>query len=368
MTVINFDQLQKEIDKANKKGGIDSTEVAARTRLIQSSAAFTANYIPPDYLIDGFLQRRYLYSLTARTGEGKTAISLLLMAYVALGRPLADRTVDKGRCLMFAGENPDDVCARWIAMGQQMDFDLETIDAHFIPGVFSIPDLLPRIQTEVAEIGNVDLLIIDTSAVYFEGENENDNVEAGKHAVMLRNLITLPGGPCIIVNCHPTKNATDENIVPRGGGAFLAAVDGNLCAKKDDMTIELSCQGKFRGPEFAPINFSLKQGTHERLKDSKGRLIKTVIATCLSEQAKEDMDKAARTDEDQFMLAIEDDGKISIANLARKLEWIGITGEPQKSKVSRTANRLKAGKYLTRERGEFIPTKKGEKLIDRLRK
>jgi hypothetical protein len=48
--------------------------------IVQSSAEFTRNYVPPDYLIDGLLQRRYCYSLTARTGSGKTAIVLALAA------------------------------------------------------------------------------------------------------------------------------------------------------------------------------------------------------------------------------------------------------------------------------------------------
>jgi RecA-family ATPase len=114
--------------------GIDSSAVDAREVLIQRSADFTSNYVPPDYLIDGFLQHRYLYSFTGRTGEGKTAISLLLMANIALGRKIGDHDVDKGHCLMLAGENPDDVRARWIAMGQQHDFDINSIDVHFLPG------------------------------------------------------------------------------------------------------------------------------------------------------------------------------------------------------------------------------------------
>src|SRR5262249_40398803 len=35
-------------------------------------------------------------------------------------------------------------------------------------------------------------------------------------------LSRLPGGPTVLICCHPTKNA--ESLVPRGGGAFQ--VDG----------------------------------------------------------------------------------------------------------------------------------------------
>jgi AAA domain len=102
--------------------------------LLQSSADFIAAYVPPDYLIDGLLQRRYCYSFTGRTGDGKTAIALRVAAHVGTGRPLAGHEVERGRVLMFAGENPDDVRARWLAMSQQIDFDLQTIEVYFVPG------------------------------------------------------------------------------------------------------------------------------------------------------------------------------------------------------------------------------------------
>jgi hypothetical protein len=262
--------------------------------LIQSSAQFTASYVPPDYLIDGFLQRRYCYALTARTGTGKTALALLLAALVALGKPLGDRQIDQGRVLIFAGENPDDIRARWIAMGQQMQFDVDTIDVHFIPGRFKITQLINRIREEVLALGGVALLIIDTSAAFFEGDDENSNVQLGAHAARMREL-RIPGGPCTLINCHPTKNATDDNLLPRGAGAFLAEVDGNLTASKNDMTVELHWQGKFRGPDFAPMHFLLKTVTHERLKDTKGRLISTVVASHLSDAAQQELAKIARS-------------------------------------------------------------------------
>jgi 5S rRNA maturation endonuclease (ribonuclease M5) len=39
--------------------------------LLVSSAEFVANFTPPDYLIDGLLQRRFFYSLTGRPGPAR---------------------------------------------------------------------------------------------------------------------------------------------------------------------------------------------------------------------------------------------------------------------------------------------------------
>ncbi|WMT73426.1 AAA family ATPase [Bradyrhizobium sp. Ash2021] len=95
-------------------------------------------FIPPDYLLDGILQRRFCYSFTARTGTGKTAIMLRIAAHVALGRPLGSRNVERGKVLYFAGENPDDIRMRWIAMSAEMGFDVDTVEVYFIAGTFKI--------------------------------------------------------------------------------------------------------------------------------------------------------------------------------------------------------------------------------------
>jgi AAA domain len=331
--------------------------------VVQSSAEFTRGYVPPDYLIDGLLQRRYCYSLTAKTGSGKTAITLALAAHIALGRPLGDREVEKGRVLMFAGENADDVCARWIALGQYMDFDIEEIDVHFVPGRFKISELIEKIRTEMEALGGCALLIIDTSAAYFQGDDENDNVQLGQHASNMREL-RIPGGPCTLINCHPPKNAGDDNLLPRGGGAFLAEVDGNLTARKSAMTVKLHWQGKFRGPEFEPISFLLKSVSTERLKDSKGRPIYTVFAKFLSDEAGEEMAKASRRDEDALLTNIAEHGHGSIANLAERMGWRTNKGAPQKSKAHAVVERLKAAKLIKLERERLVLTDAGRKAVD----
>ena len=328
--------------------------------IVQSSAEFTRNYVPPDYLIDGLLQRRYCYSLTARTGSGKTAIVLALAAHVALGRQLGEREIEKGRVLMFAGENADDVCARWIALGHYMDFDVEKIDVHFVTGRFKIADLIEKIRTEMEALGGCALLIIDTSAAYFPGEDENDNVQLGQHASNMREL-RIPGGPCTLINCHPPKNAADDSLLPRGGGAFLAEVDGNLTAVKNAMTVKVHWQGKFRGPEFDPISFLLKGVTTDRLKDSKGRPIWTVFAKFLSDEAEEQMADSARRDEDALLANLINHGHASIAVLARRMGWLTKNGEPQKSKVHGVLERLKAAKIVRSDRGRLMVTEAGKK-------
>jgi hypothetical protein len=331
--------------------------------LIQSSAQFVKGFIPPDYLIDGILQRRFLYSFTGKTGSGKTAIVLLFAASVALGRSIGPFEVTQGRVLYFAGENPDDVRMRWIAMAQQMDFDVDAIDVCFIPGRFKISALRPRILKEVQDTGDVVLVVVDTSAAYFEGDEANSNTQQIAHALMLRTLVGLPGGPCVIANCHPVKNATADNLIPYGGGGFLNEVDGNLTSLIENAAIEVHWQGKFRGPDFAPINFTVRTVTHEHLKDTKGRLIPTVVASHLSEIGQQELANVARSNEDKLLAEIGANGARSLTQFAVALGWYYKSGTANKTQAKRSADALLKAKLITRERDGFELTAKGRKAL-----
>lgn len=314
---------------------------AASVPKILSSAEFVASFIPPDYLIDGLLQRRFLYTLTAPTGAGKTAVLMLITHHVERGLALGARRVKPGRVLFLSGENPDDVRMRWLAMAHHLGFDPDTMDVFFIAGAFAIREELDRIRREVRVIGDVSMVAVDTSAAFFAGGDENSNVDMGAHARDLRALTGLPGGPCVVVACHPVKNAGNDNLLPRGGGAFIAEVDGNLVCRKSDSVVDLHWQGKFRGPDFEPIGFELSTVTAPALVDSDGKRIPTVMAKALTDEGRAAIENRARNDEDQVLLRLDAAPGESIANVARALDWMGRTGEPQKSRVHNALGKLK---------------------------
>ncbi|RXG85350.1 AAA family ATPase [Bradyrhizobium zhanjiangense] len=342
-------------------------EAEVPQRLIKSSAQFLEGFTPPDYLIDGLVQRRFLYSVTAPTGHGKTAVALLISAHKALGLPIGKHEVDPGRVLYFAGENPDDVRMRWIALSERMGFDPKTIDVHFLEGTFKVSELVARIKQEVADLGGVSLIVVDTSAAYFEGDEENGNVQAGTHARLFRQLLKFPGEPCALILCHPVKNAQQDSLLPRGGGAFIAEVDGNLTCWKTDSLVTLHWQGKFRGTDFAPITFQLETVSSTHLRDSKGRQIPSVVAKALSDAEKSRAEASSRDDEDALLLAVADHPGSAYPGLAVALGWITGKGE-NKTKVSRVAKRLKADKLVnTDRRGSLRLSEKGETEVKRLR-
>src|SRR5262249_56355003 len=92
------------------------------------------------------------------------------------------------------GENPDDYRKRWLAMTQQFGLTPEDMDVFFVPGVFKFSEIGERIRSEMA-MHELALVVVDTSAAYFETDNENDNVQAGATARRLRQLGHVDGGP-----------------------------------------------------------------------------------------------------------------------------------------------------------------------------
>jgi hypothetical protein len=211
-------------------------------------------------------------------------------------------------------------------------------------------------------LDGVAMIVVDTSVAFFEGADENSNTEALAHALRLRGLTELAGGPCVIVNTHPVKNASDDNLLPRGGGSFLNEMDGNLTAVKiDDSTVKLHWQGKHRGPEFDPIVFSLGKVTTDRIKDSKDKLIPTVIAKPLSDREYRERQASAHSNEDTVLIAMFDEPNASIADIAKACGWTYKGGAPDKSKVQRALKGLEKSKLIEKVRDTYALTAKGEK-------
>jgi AAA domain len=268
------DTLRAGIDAAAQHQPGDSpsgqTEPPRKPTLL-SKTKFIGGFVPPDYLVDGILQRGFLYGLTAKTGDGKTAVALEIALQVsrhdAAERFFGSHTVDSGAVIYFAGENPDDLRMRVIAIDRALNRDGKKDRIAFIPGTFSILEMLAECK---AKAKKVDLVIVDTSAAYFPGDSENENTQMGKHARTLRTLAELPGKPCVLVLCHPAKSVEEASkLQPRGGGAFIAELDGNLTLWKKDELAELF-HNKMRGPGFEPITFRFEKIICDALLDSKG--------------------------------------------------------------------------------------------------
>jgi hypothetical protein len=310
-----------------------------------SKRDFITGFQPPSYLVEGVLQRGFIYALTGATAHAKSAIALLLadlVTSVDRNAMLGKHKVEKGRALYFVGENPDDIRMRVIgADSVRLDDDGALAEFYFIDGQIDIKEQLANIGDEVREIGGVDFVVVDTSAAYFLGDEELSNTQMGAHARTLRKLTKLPGNPCVLVLCHPVKQPQDwTQLLPRGGGAFLAEMDGNLTAwKHDDILVELNYT-KMRGPGFEPMTFKLETIHSTRLIDDKGRALPTVRAIVATESEQNRQTQRVADDQDRVLAQMAYQPNQSFAEIARALDWFNGVGEPLKGRVQRVITKL----------------------------
>jgi hypothetical protein len=325
---------------------------------------FMENYVAPDYLIEDIIQRGRVYSLTAPTSHGKTAVALALAFAKGGGLEIAGRRVEPGRVVYLAAENPDDIKGRVILMGDRLRLNVDDLQLWFVPGAFNLAEGLDPLADYVKSISGASFLIIDTGAAFLAASNvadENNNLDVLKFAYDLRQLTKLPGNPAALALMHPIKNARREDLIPRGGGAFLAEMDGNLTlwADEDRETTELHWTGKLRGPSFEPVTFALEKGTCPKLVDARGRPSPSVWAYATSSQRAEQAADRMTGDEDAVLLAIRNAPNASLAGWARLLGWFMADGQPAKMRVSRAIARLVKDGMVAKRRNRHALTKAG---------
>lgn len=340
---------------------------APRVGRILTGADFMARHVPPVWLIDGIVQRGRLYSCTSLTGHGKTAVWLHNACMIQSGRPIGNRDTFRGNVLYLAGENPADLEARMIGTARTHNLAAGQLP-YVLPGGFPLTDVeIDALKREIAAL-RVPLAMIvgDTASSFFPGDDENSNVQSGQYARTLRGLADCEGNPAVMMLTHPIKNASRSNLLPRGGGAFLNEVDGNLTTWSEvtgELT-ELHWQGKIRGPDFSPFGYRLRS-VPTGLNDEKGRPEITIVAEPMSEEAVADHTKQVLANEDVVLRAVRDHPEWSWAQTAREAGWVDDSQQPEKWKVQRALRALHEDKLIDRPRkgARWRVTDKGRKIL-----
>ena len=330
--------------------------------LLIDAATWLDQATPMEWVVDGIIQRGQLYACTAITNHGKTAIGLLMAMCVATGTVFAGRDITPGKVMILCGENPDGFRTRLHATLDHMGLEREDI----INRVVVLPQALPlagcaeQILAEARQQeGDYSMVLVDTSISYYSGDDEDDNLQARTHAWHLRALAELPGHPAIIANCHPTKSADRDNLLPRGGGAFLNEIDTNLTVWAEGETAHLHWHRKKRGPDFDPIPFEF----HGKSIEEHGRKVPTVVAAHITEQRAHELKKARTQADDRLLYAMLHHPDSTYAEWATACGW---NGEQAKSKVFRSMERLKEDKLVMKYRGSLKLTKAGEDEAKRI--
>jgi hypothetical protein len=358
-----------EAEARRPRGDPDqNADQKAGAQRILTGAAFIARHVPPVWLIDGIVQRSRLYACTSLTGHGKTAAWLFNACMIHAGWQIGHLETFQGNTLFLAGENPSDLEARMIGMANAYNLPRERLP-YVLPGGFPLTEPeAEALQREIAALGvPLALIVGDTASSFFPGDDENNNVQAGSYARSLRGFTEqCKGKPAVVALCHPVKNAARNNLLPRGGGAFLNELDGNLTLWSESRgeVTEMHWQGKIRGPDFTPLGYRLRP-VATGLADEKGREEMTIIAEPMSEEAVADHAKQALANEDVVLQALRHHPDWSFAQIADSAGWVSDDGKPEKWRVSRAIRSLAADKLIqqTRTGAPWKLTDKGEEAL-----
>jgi hypothetical protein len=338
--------LRKARAEASAK---DSKGQDKNPQRILSGADFIARHVPPVWLIDGIIQRSRLYACTSLTGHGKTAVWLFNACMIHAGRMIGNLETFQGNTLFLAGENPSDLEARMIGMAKAYNLPTDKLP-YVLPGGFPLTEQEAEVlQKDIVGLGvPLSLIVGDTASSFFPGDDENSNVQAGTYARTLRSFTEkCAGRPAVVALCHPVKNATRTNLLPRGGGAFLNELDGNttLWSENRGEVTELHWQGKIRGPDFSPFGYHLRP-VATGLVDEKHRDEMTIIAEPMSEEAVADHAKQTLANEDVVLRALRDQPTWSYAQIARNAGWVDENDLPMKPRVQRAIRSLAEDKLI----------------------
>jgi hypothetical protein len=328
--------------------------------IFKSAAAFAAEYVPLRYTIEPLLRSASLYALTARTGAGKTAFNVVAALAVATGRAdILGREVAQGRVAYLACENPDDIRMRFKIAAFLLNADLADIgDAIMILDMRASPEAVHAELARLAEQEPFALVIVDTLAAFFDGDDINNAVQGGQFMRRLRPLTQIAGLPSVIVAAHPVKNAAEDSLVPYGSGAILNEVDGNLTLwkKPDTGLVSLHWQGKLRGLEFEPVHFRFEVTGCPDILDAKGREVHLPTLRPASEQSAEDRERQEVDADRRLLLAVINEPGATIR------EYVVATGIAR-STVDRKLKQLAKIKLVEQVLDKWMVTPKGRKAV-----
>lgn len=325
----------------------------------KSVMVFCGEYTPLSYVVEPLMRSTSLYALTARTGSGKTALLILFALAVAAGLgDILGREVTQGRVAYVAAENPDDLRMRIMVAAYHLGIDLAELGDNLVILDQRVkPEELVSTLETLAKDQPFALVMIDTLAAFFDGTDINDNVQGGEFMRRLRPLTRIKGLPSVVVAAHPVKNATDDNLVPYGGGAILNEVDGNLTLSKVGDLTKLHWQGKLRGLEFKPALFKFEILSSPDVIDAKGRQVELPVLRPTTEEDAERREEAAVNADAALLRAMDAEPGGTIRGWA-------VAAKLSKSAIDRALPRLAAERLTKKTLGKWQITDAGRKALE----
>ncbi|EEX2837133.1 AAA family ATPase [Escherichia albertii] len=204
------------------------------------------------YVIKGLIPAESLCSTYGASGSYKSFLAISWSCHVATGMAWGGRRVSKGAVIYIAGEGSMGVKRRvkaWEITHEKMVTDLCIINAPVFP---ASPDYVEQVIRTAGLVKsrtgeNVRLIVIDTLARCFGGNDENDSRDMGAF-IQGCDAIKQATGATVLVVHHSGK---DETKGARGSSAFRAALDAEyrISRENSDVTALVAACTKMKDAE-----------------------------------------------------------------------------------------------------------------------
>lgn len=204
-----------------------------RTRLPLSRGSEGYN-VRQDYVIKNFLPAQSLCSIYGPSGSYKSFLAVSWACHIAAGMEWSGRKVSAGAVMYIVGEGGVGVPRRiraWEQVNQRKADNLWLVNRPVFPVRREEVDEVIRASKHIeSECGMpVQLIVIDTLARCFGGDDENNARDMGAFIEGCDNIKRVTGASVLVVH-HSGK---DEAKGARGSSSFRAALDAEFSVKRE---------------------------------------------------------------------------------------------------------------------------------------
>jgi hypothetical protein len=223
---------------------------------------------PRKFLVRPILERKSIYLCTGDSNAGKSTVLQYLAHCIVRGIPFGPCEVPhNGRVLWIAGEDSYNSRLRIAGMLQYFSAT-RSPEYHILPGVIqvlsaeSMESLHRMIEQAMGEEAEIAAFFLDSKAVLWGGEDENNNSEASQFMATLRAEMCERYGATVFLLHHLTKKSKDGSgeQSARGAGALINDADAEIRFSRSDTAGKLTMQpgAKMRGKRWDPLHFENK--------------------------------------------------------------------------------------------------------------
>ena len=258
-TEADFEDLSAE-GKAGQGDGQGPTSTgangipkAAKRFTFLQAAQYMQSVRKLTWFVRNVLPRAELGVVYGESGAGKSFLALDLVAAIARGVTWRDRKVKQGNVAYVCAEGASGFGLRLEAYGDHHGVDMATIPLHVLgdaPNFLEVKDVKDLISA-LKDIGQLDIIVVDTMAQVTPGANENSGEDMGR-ALSHCKAIHKATGAMVLLVAHAGKD-TSRGI--RGWSGIKGALDVEINVERSDQyraaTISKMKDGQGEGDEYA---------------------------------------------------------------------------------------------------------------------